>query len=65
MGAVAVPAPYGSQTPLQAQEGDGTAGDEPRAGVGIRLSGLSSYPTHTTADQTKVEVTNLSAAVVY
>ena len=65
MGAVAVPAPYGSQTPLQAQEGDGTAGDEPSAGVGIRLSGLSSYPTHTTVDQSTVEVTNLSAAVAY
>ena len=59
MGAGAVLAPYGGQyTPLLAQAAGGAA-------VGIRLSGLSSAPTHTTVDQFTLEVSNLSAAAIY
>ncbi len=35
------------------------------AGVGIRLSGLSDYPTHLTVDGFMVELTNLSATEEY
>ena len=60
MGAVAVLAPYGSQTPLQAQEAD-----EPGTGVGIRLSGMVSRITYTIVHQFTVEVDSLTASEAY
>ena len=48
----------GGEWPVGAQEAEG-------AGVGIRLSDLSDYPTHTTVDQFMVELTNLTATEAY
>ena len=58
MGADAVLAPYGGQAPLRAQEAEGP-------GAGIRLGGLSGYPTYTIVDRFEVKLSNLSASETY
>ena len=57
----AVLTPRASEAPLQAQESDGASDTQ----VGIRLVDLSLYPTHTTLDLFRVEVSNLSPSETY
>ena len=61
----AVLAPCGSQTPLQAQEGDATQEQGSGTQVGIRLVDLVDRITYTIGDRFEVKLTNLTASETY